>query len=104
MSKRKEKRSKLAVPIRIKKLAEAKALPASGCTLDVAPHGARVQSTTQFQVGDEIVVERGLSKARFRVMWVGGKGTGRQGQIGIESRSEEHTSELQSRVDLVCRL
>ena len=53
MSKRKEKRSKLAVPIRIKRSAE-KALPASGCTLDVAPHGARVQSTAEFQVGDEI--------------------------------------------------
>src|SRR5207247_7763221 len=28
----------------------------------------------------------------------------RQGWSGIASRSEEHTSELQSRVDVVCRL
>src|SRR5207247_10748784 len=27
-----------------------------------------------------------------------------QGKVGVPARSEEHTSELQSRVDLVCRL
>src|SRR5438105_12700374 len=30
--------------------------------------------------------------------------TGREGRASIGTRSEEHTSELQSRVDLVCRL
>src|SRR5699024_11761137 len=33
-----------------------------------------------------------------------GPGTGGMGCLSFENRSEEHTSELQSRFDLVCRL
>src|SRR5207249_12089781 len=33
-----------------------------------------------------------------------GAGLGEHGEIGDADRSEEHTSELQSRFDLVCRL
>src|SRR5699024_11663222 len=40
-----------------------------------------------------------------RALWVGlPDGTRRQLHTGPDKRSEEHTSELQSRFDLVCRL
>src|SRR5437868_11348184 len=42
------------------------------------------------------------------VRWAGGEGTATgiddSGALMVETRSEEHTSELQSRFDLVCRL
>src|SRR5438105_8529914 len=42
-------------------------------------------------------IDRGIQRASHQT------GHGRS-QVAVERRSEEHTSELQSRVDLVCRL
>src|SRR5207247_9792110 len=41
--------------------------------------------------------------ARFENMSIG-RAIGESALVSIEHRSEEHTSELQSRVDIVCRL
>src|SRR5207247_7761938 len=56
-------------------------------------HG-RLQRVTLSAVAE--VTSRGLSVSGTHVV--------RQRDHGIVPRSEEHTSELQSRVDLVCRL
>src|SRR5699024_1529789 len=45
-----------------------------------------------------------LTEERRRDMVKIAKGKGEDGKIAIRNRSEEHTSELQSRFDLVCRL
>src|SRR5204862_7527574 len=47
-----------------------------------------------------------VSRRRPQVGSIGPRGLIREGQqaVGFVSRSEEHTSELQSRRDLVCRL
>src|SRR5437868_10751868 len=62
-------------------------------TIDITRTGARITGIDHIcQKGDVIGIQHGEQKARFRVVWVG------------NPRSEEHTSELQSRFDLVCRL
>src|SRR5207249_11355074 len=59
-------------------------------------HGRQAAIIVNFRLGDAMrpVRERG---------WSRGAGPGVKGSTG-RARSEEHTSELQSRFDLVCRL
>lgn len=53
-------------------------------TVDITPLGARVEGvSSSLQRGAVIGVQCGRSQARFRVVWVGQRGTNRQGQIGI---------------------
>jgi|tagenome__1003787_1003787.scaffolds.fasta_scaffold20947241_3 hypothetical protein len=85
MSKRREKRSHLAVPVRLKGAPrDAISDAETACTLDVTPRGARLQSNAKLAVGDVIWVERGNHRGRFKVAWVGVRGTPKSGQIGLE--------------------
>jgi len=53
-------------------------------TLEISGKGARLEGVTCLQqVGEIVGVQHGNQKARFRVVWVGKKGTGEEGQIGI---------------------
>jgi hypothetical protein len=53
-------------------------------TAEVSAKGARLEGITCLkQVGEVIGVQHGNQKARFRVVWIGEKGTPEQGQIGI---------------------
>src|SRR3712207_6893439 len=56
------------------------------------PHPDREPDRGGEQGGDEAVRRGGVERA------------GEQGALGVHDRSEEHTSELQSRQYLVCRL
>src|SRR5438876_5675123 len=56
------------------------------------------------RAGEARVVPRGVDEGVHRVgLALGGLAAGRAGRL-VELRSEEHTSELQSPVHLVCRL
>jgi PilZ domain len=53
-------------------------------TAEVSAKGARLEGITCLkQVGDVIGVQYRNQKARFRVVWIGVKGTPEEGQIGI---------------------
>src|SRR5207249_12030334 len=51
------------------------------------------------QVGERLLGLATVGNARFGIRRRAGEGAG-----GLQQRSEEHTSELQSRFDIVCRL
>ena len=57
----------------------------AACTLDVTPTGARLTGMrVATETGAVLTVERGRSKARFRIIWVGEPGTPNEGHLGIE--------------------
>jgi hypothetical protein len=62
------------------------AIQQSACTLDVAGRGARI-SGVKFasKLGDTVIIERGKVRVRFMVVWVGEKGTSRDGQLGLRA-------------------
>lgn len=56
----------------------------SAYTLDISHHGARLRNVNCWeQPGETIGVRRGLEKARFKVVWVGRRGTPVEGQVGL---------------------
>ena len=55
-------------------------------TMDITPVGACIQGVSaSLERGSIIGVQCGRSQARFRIVWIGRRGTKRQGQIGIRS-------------------
>jgi hypothetical protein len=84
--KRRQKRVRIALPVRTWISDEnGKAVLQTACTLDVTPTGARLagmQATAE--TGAILTVERGRSKARFRIIWVGEPGTPHEGHLGID--------------------
>lgn len=84
--KRRQKRVRAALPVRTWFSAEdGKPILHAACTLDVTPTGARLTGMrAQTETGAILTVERGRSKARFRIIWVGGIGTPSEGHLGIE--------------------
>ena len=84
--KRRQKRVRIALPVRIWLSDESgKAALHTACTLDVTPTGARLTGVrTQTEAGAILTVERGRSKARFRIVWVGEPGTPHDGHLGID--------------------
>src|SRR5699024_11993112 len=59
-----------------------------------------------FPVGEPLQLRAGLAEElQFHLLKLpGAEGEVARGDLVAEARSEEHTSELQSRFDLVCRL
>ncbi len=84
--KRRQKRVRAALPVRTWFSGEdGKSVPHAACTLDVTPTGARLTGVrAQTETGAVLTVERGRSKARFRIIWVGETGTFSEGHLGIE--------------------
>ena len=84
--KRRQKRVRAALPVRTWFSAEdGKSVLNAACTLDVTPTGARLTGVrAQAETGAVLTVERGRSKARFRIIWVGEPGTPSEGHLGIE--------------------
>ena len=56
-------------------------------TLDIAMDGARLGGMERVPIhkGDVIELRRKARHGRFRVMWVGEKGTPRSGQVGVHA-------------------
>jgi len=84
MSRRRERRTPMAMPIVMHQASAPATTPSSGCTLDLTSKGARVQLQSDWEAGELIWVERHGKRAQFRVVWVGEAGTAKQRQIGIE--------------------
>lgn len=84
--KRRQKRVRIALPVRTWISDEnGKAILHTACTLDVTPTGARLTGMrAQTEMGAILTVERGRSKARFRIIWVGEPGTPHEGHLGID--------------------
>lgn len=84
--KRRQKRVRVALPVRTWISDEnGKAVLHTACTLDVTPTGARLTGVrAQTEMGAILTVERGRSKARFRIIWVGEPGTPHEGHLGID--------------------
>ena len=84
--KRRQKRVRAALPVRTWFSEEGgKSILHAACTIDVTPTGARLTGVrAQTETGAILTVERGRSKARFRIIWVGEPGTPSEGHLGIE--------------------
>jgi len=85
-TKRRQKRVRIALPVRTWISDEnGKAVLQAACTLDVTPTGARLAGMrAPAETGAILTVERGRSKARFRIVWVGEPGTPHEGHLGID--------------------
>ena len=84
--KRRQKRVRVALPVRTWiSDRSGKAVLHTACTLDVTPTGARLTGVrAQAEMGGILTLERGRSKARFRIIWVGEPGTPHEGHLGID--------------------
>src|SRR5574341_494453 len=84
--KRRQKRVRAALPVRTWVADQGgKSVLQAACTIDVTATGARLTGfRQQTEAGAILTVERGRSKARFRIIWVGEPGTPHEGHLGIE--------------------
>ncbi len=84
---RREPRTAAVLPVRIYGMnAEDKPFNSMAHTLNVSKSGALLANVdVALNIGDVIGVQKGVYKCKFRVMWIGKKGSTAQGQIGIES-------------------
>ncbi len=87
MGKRRNTRLKLALPVRVIGVEpNNRAIRQMACTLDVSARGARLNGLHQrLEPGGIVAVERGKCRILFRVMWMGTREEGRQGQAGIQA-------------------
>jgi PilZ domain len=83
---RKESRVPAVVPVRIYGMdAEGKPFGENVATLNISRHGVMLSKVeTNLNLGDVIGVQKGVYKAKFRVRWLGKKGSSSQGQVGLE--------------------
>ncbi len=91
MDRRRSPRVAARLPVRIWGV-DAHALPfmALVTVQDISQTGARIKGMRrQLKTGSILELQLGEEKAQFRVAWVGKAGTGREGQIGLESLPAE---------------
>ena len=85
MEKRQEKRLHIAVPVKV--------FPDVGssesqncCTYEISTLGARLVAPPGIKtVGQTIWLQRQNRRAKYKVMWIGERGTSLSGQVGVES-------------------
>lgn len=90
---RKEPRITAVLPVRVFGMdATGKPFNAVVHTLNISRTGALLANVdAQLNIGDIIGIQKGLSKAKFRVQWVGERGTPSQGQLGVECTEPDKT-------------
>jgi hypothetical protein len=54
------------------------------CTYDIHPHGARLLSSREVNIGDLVMVERGRNKAVCQVVWAGDAASALRGQFTVQ--------------------
>ncbi|HEY3974487.1 MAG TPA: PilZ domain-containing protein [Candidatus Sulfotelmatobacter sp.] len=75
----------LAIPVRWSLMGqEGRGASETACTYDIHPHGARLLSSRQVNVGDLVMVERGRNKAICQVMWSGHPDSPLRGQFSVQ--------------------
>jgi len=86
MGNRREQRTRIALPVKVYTRDEqGRPVMEIACTMDITPKGARLTGVRCVtHPGEVLSVERGKSKAYYRVMWVGDRITNREGQVGLQ--------------------
>ncbi len=75
----------LALPVRWSLIGQEGRGPAEmACTYDIHPHGARLLSSRQLNLGDLVMVERGRNKAVCQVIWAGDAASALRGQFTVQ--------------------
>jgi PilZ domain len=75
----------LALPVRWSLIGQEGRGPAEmACTYDIHPHGARLLSSRQVNLGDLVMVERGRNKAVCQVIWAGDATSALRGQFTVQ--------------------
>jgi hypothetical protein len=87
MAKRREQRVNVPLSVRLWGLdSEGKVFSQHVTTLNIATNGARLAGVTaSIEPGFVVGVQCGNMRARFMVVWVGEKGTLREGQVGLRT-------------------
>src|SRR5262249_14153497 len=87
MPKRREPRLSVPIPVRLWGLdREGRVFSQNAKTLNIASNGARLFGVTaNVERGFIVGLQCGNMRARFMVVWVGEKGTAREGQIGLRA-------------------
>lgn len=82
---RNEVRVPAVLPVRIYGIdAAGKAFNTTSHTLNVSKSGALLANVdVVLNLGDVIGVQKGVYKGKFRIVWIGRKGSSAQGQVGI---------------------
>jgi hypothetical protein len=86
MGKRREQRTRIALPVKVyTRDDQGRTIIEIACTMDITPKGARLTGVRCItHAGEVLQVERGKSKAFYRVMWVGDRMTNSEGQVGLQ--------------------
>lgn len=75
----------LALPVRWSMVGEEGRGPAEvACTYDIHPHGARLLSSRDLNIGDLVMVERGRNKAVCQVVWAADPASPLRGQFSVQ--------------------
>jgi hypothetical protein len=87
MPKRREHRINVPLSVRLWGLdSEGKVFSQQVTTLNIATNGARLNGVTAaIEPGFMVGVQCGNMRARFMVVWIGEKGTLREGQVGLRA-------------------
>jgi hypothetical protein len=74
----------VAVPVRWSLVGhQGRGAAQTACTYDIHPHGARLVSAREVNVGDLVMVERGRNKAVCRVVWAADPASALRGQFTV---------------------
>lgn len=75
----------LALPVRWSLVGqEGRGAAEMACTYDIHPHGARLVSAREVNIGDLVLVERGRNKAICQVIWAGDPASPLRGQFSVQ--------------------
>ena len=75
----------LALPVRWTLIGqEGRGTPEMACTYDIHPHGARLVSTRDLNIGELVMVERGRNKAICQVVWSADPASSLRGQFTVQ--------------------
>jgi hypothetical protein len=75
----------LALPVRWSLVGqEGRGTAEMACTYDIHPHGARLLSAREVNLGDLVMVERGRNKAICQVVWAGDRSSPLRGQFSVQ--------------------
>lgn len=75
----------LALPVRWSLVGQEGRKPAEmACTYDIHPHGARLLSSREVNIGDLVMVERGRNKAICQVVWAAEQESPLRGQFTVQ--------------------
>lgn len=75
----------LALPMRWTLVGqEGRSAPEMACTYDIHPHGARLVSSRDLNIGDLVMVERGRNKAICQVIWAADPSSSLRGQFTVQ--------------------